>query len=159
MLKFRNKLWSDADYVPTGPQCLQVAVLLWLRTYDRDGPTWLGLENMLEFCVPFSTEMKLGLNIPELPADYIIASDGTVTYVPGVPNSVRFVYVSRNFARELDLDLYGSLHISYSVHIKWIEWALANAILMLYKAGKPWRREQHGQFKVTVGGMEVADFL
>lgn len=161
MAKFKNTLWSDCTVSTQPPRqdMLLLATLLWLRTYDRDGPQWLGLENLITLLVPYSNEFLLGLSVPDLPKDHIIASDGTVTYVPGVPNSVRFVYVSRNFTRELDLDVYGALRISYSVHIRWVEWALANAILLLHKADKPWHRNQHGQFKQTIGGLEVADFL
>lgn len=141
---------------PDNSKLVVVAVLFWLRTYSRDSPQWLGLEKWLKLIVPYSHDIKLGLNVPEMQAGKLVVSDGTIVDYAG-PG--RFLYCSQSFRRELDLDLYGAPAIQRNVHINYIEWALHTAILMLAKSGKPWNRDQSYQFNRTVGGMQVADFL
>lgn len=165
MAKFKSKLWTycsaigEPDNAPDSKAMLLLAVTLWLRTYDRNDPQWLGLYSLTELLVPFTNDIKLGLNVPDLPENYIVASNGVVTQAIGVPNSVRFVYVSDSFVRELDLDIYDTGRLTSTVHIKWLEWALANAILNLHLAGKPWLRDNHSRANKTIGGFTVAEFL
>lgn len=135
---------------------LLLSVLLWLRTRDSNGHRWLGLESLTELLVPYHADLKLGLNVPDFQAGRLVSSTGEIWRVDG-PG--KFLWDSRSFERELDLDVYGGLHLSYKVHVHWLEWALQLAVLMLADAGKPWTRQQAGQFSQTIGGFEVADFL
>lgn len=163
MARFKRNIWIGPEpelsdpYEPDSKQQLLVAALLWLRTYSRDDPRWLGLESLIELLVPFSKELKLGMNVPSLPAGKLITSSGEIYDIsPDSPG--RFLYCSRNVQRELDLDMYGSLHINYSVHWSYIEWAIGTALVLLAEAGKPWNRNQAPAVK-TIGGFEVMDFL
>jgi len=135
---------------------LLVAVTIWLRTDVSNGYRWLGLDNLIKILVPFSTGLKLGLDVPMLPVNHIVSSAGDIWRVPG-PG--KFVYSSSNWAHELDLQGYYDTSIQLSVHRKWLEWALANAILNLDHAGKPWTREQKSSVPNTIGGIELAEFL
>lgn len=158
MRKFKRQIWeTDDPYEPDSKQQLVVAMLLWLRTFDRYDPHWLGIESLIELMVPYSTELKLGLNVPALPAGKLITSAGDIYDIPSL-SSGKFVYCSRSMAREFDLDLHGFLHISYRVHLSYLEWAISTALVLLDRAGIPWKRE--GLKKpMTIGGMEVADFF
>lgn len=157
MGQFKRGLWDANDQVDSKAQLL-VAVTIWLRTYDHDCGYWLGLENLLKILVPFSTELKLGLNVPALPVDRIVSSAGDIWRILGAG---KFVYVSDNWAHELDLKGIYSTEIQLSVHRRWIEWALAVSILNLDHAGIPWHRKQAGMFAGinTIGGIELAEFL
>lgn len=156
MAKFKTNLWTlvKADK-PNPKDQLLLAVTLWLRTYDRDEPTWLGLESLLNLLVEFTTELKLGLNVDELPAGRVVSSAGDIWRVDG-PG--KFVYVSDNWATEFDLKGCYSTEIQYGVHKRWIEWAMAHAICNLDHAGIGWKRTNTRACK-TIGGMTVAEFL
>lgn len=154
-----SKLWSIKDGIPTNPEAhLLVAVTLWLRTYDRNGGHWIGLAKLLQILVPFTTELKLGLDVPILPADRIVSSSGDIWRVIG-PG--KFVYTSDNWAREFDLQGIYDTSIQLWVHKRWLEWAMCNAVLSLNSAGIPWHKEQTGMFAKasTIGGIEMAEFL
>lgn len=158
MGKFTRDLWSGEDDPVNSKAQLLVAVTIWLRTYDRDAGYWIGLESLINILVPFSTELKLGLNVPTLPADRIVSSSGDIWRVVGLG---KFVYSSENWAREFDLQGCYDSSIQLSVHRRWLEWAMCNAILSLDYAGISWHREQSGMFKKinTIGGIELAEFL
>lgn len=157
MGQFARGLWDESCKVKSQDQLL-LAVTLWLSTYDRDSGYWLGLENLLKILVPFSTELKLGLDVPALPVDRIVSSAGDIWRVIG-PG--KFVYSSDNWARELDLKCSYDTSIQMGVHRKWLEWALATAICNLADAGIPWTRTNKGMFAGinTIGGIELAEFL
>lgn len=163
MAKFKRMIWlgdsqvANDPYEPDSKQQLLLAMLLWLRTFDRYDPCWLGLESMIELLVPFSKELKLGLNVPTLPAGKLITSAGDIYDIPSLTVG-KFVYCSRSLAREFDLDTFGHVHISYRVHLSYLEWAFATALVLLDKSGKPWRRDGIKK-PMTIGGMEVADFF
>lgn len=158
MATFVRNIWSAGDAEVDPKAQLLVAVTIWLRTYDRDGGHWLGLAKLLQLLVPFTTELKLGLDVPALPADRIVSSSGDIWRVIG-PG--KFVYTSDNWAREFDLQGCYNSSIQLSVHTRWLEWAMCNAVLNLDAAGIPWNKDQTGMFnKVsTIGGFEMAEFL
>lgn len=157
MAKFKSSLHTgEPRDLPDCQNQLLLSVLLWLRTRDSNGHRWLGLESLTELLVPYHPDLKLGLNVPDLQAGRLVSSTGEIWRVDG-PG--KFLWDSRSFERELDLDVYGGLHLAHRVHERWLEWALQLAVLMLADAGKPWTRQQAGQFSQTIGGFEVADFL
>ncbi|QHJ81150.1 MAG: hypothetical protein [Bacteriophage sp.] len=157
MAKFKSTLHiGEPNDLSSCQGKLLLSVLLWLRTRDSNGHRWLGLESLVELLVPYNVDMKLGLSTPDLQAGRLVSSTGEIWKVDG-PG--KFLWDSRSFERELDLDVYGGLHLSYKVHECWLEWALQLGMLMLADAGKPWTRQQAGQFSQTIGGFEVADFL
>jgi hypothetical protein len=154
--QFKRGLWDAGDSKVKPDAQLLVAVSLWLRTYDRDSGYWIGLENLIKILVPFNRELKLGLGVPALPVDRIVSSSGDIWRIIG-PG--KFVYTSDNWARELDMKCSYDTGIQLSVHRRWLEWALANSILMLADAGIPWHKEQTGTAPKTIGGIELAEFL
>ena len=157
MAKFKSSLHTgEPRDLSLCQNHLLLSVLLWLRTRDSNGHRWLGLESLVELLVPYHIDLKLGLNVPDLQAGRLVSSTGEIWRVDG-PG--KFLWDSRSFERELDLDVYGGLHLTHRVHERWLEWALQLAVLMLADAGKPWTRQQAGQFSQTIGGFEVADFL
>lgn len=155
MGQFKRGLWDAGDKVKPEDQLL-LAVTIWLRTYSCDDQYLIGLENLLKILVPFSTELKLGLGAPALPVDRIISSEGDIWRVPG-PG--KFVYTSNNWAREFELQGAYDTSIQLSVHRRWLEWAMCNAVLNLDQAGKPWRRTNKRNVPATIGGIELAEFL
>lgn len=162
MAKFKRNLWTketpnDLD-PPSSQDMLLVSVLIWLRTYSRNDPQWLGLESLIELLVPLGNKLTLGQGVPELPADMIVTSKGDVFNVPNVPAHARFVWCSNSAHRELDLNLYGYSHIKHRVHINWIEWALATASVMLYNSYIVWT-DGLKKPPLTIGGFQTADFL
>ena len=162
MVKFKRNLWTketpnDLD-PPSAQAMLLVATTLWLRTFSRNDPQWLGLESLINLLVPIGNELTLGQGVPELPADTIVTSKGDVFKVPNVPAHARFVWCSYSAHRELDLDLYGYSHIKHRVHLSWLEWALATASLSLYNSGIAWT-DGMNKAPLTIGGFQTADFL
>lgn len=155
MGQFKRGLWDAGDKVKPEDQLL-LAVTIWLRTYSCDDQYLIGLENLLKILVPFTTELKLGLGVPELPINRIVSSEGDIWRVLG-PG--KFVYTSNNWAREFDLQGCYDTSIQLSVHRRWLEWAMCNAVLNLDHGGKPWLRTNKRLVPATIGGIELAEFL
>jgi hypothetical protein len=153
--QFKRGLWDAGDDIKPQDQLL-LAVTIWLRTYSCDDQYLIGLDNLIKILVPFTTELKLGLGVPTLPADRIVSSEGDIWRVVG-PG--KFVYSSSNWAREFELQGYYDTSIQLSVHRSWLEWAVMNAILNLDHAGKPWLRDNKRSVPTTIGGIELAEFL
>lgn len=162
MAKFKRNLWTEETLndldPPSAKSMLLVATVLWLRTYSRHDPQWLGLENLIRLLVPPSNQLSLGQGVPELPENMIVTSKGDVFEVPNVPAHARFVWCSNSAHRELDLDLHGYSHIKHGIHFSWLEWALATASVMLYNSGIAWT-DGMNKAPLTIGGFQTADFL
>ena len=150
MAKFRNKLWTDSP--GDAKQQLLVATLLWLRTVDAVPTPDLGYVNLIKLIVQPDNDLFFGHELRDFPDNRLVVSDGTVYQIYGLKH--RFTWVETNFA---PINMWGIQLVAREsrVHFKWLEWALAHAMVQLADAGIDWFPKPKPQ---TIGGLEVADF-
>lgn len=145
MAKFQDKVWLEGDSSnPAG--ALLATTILWLRTLDGD----IGYENLIRLCVPFSNDLYFGNGLPSAPLGYHVVSDGKVFQSLEVGS---FSW-ARHWHSRLGLHYYEHVSRETKIHMDWIEWALATAIVKLTEAGIQWLPINKPK---TIGGLEVAD--
>lgn len=155
MAKFNSTL-IDADASPLlTNNLLLVAVGIWMRGMDKEGASYLGLDNLLRMTVPMSNDLKLGLNIPAYIPNKIVSSAGDVWNVEGAG---KFVYAGKCWAKELNLVAYDT-GLQYWVHLSYIEWAVHTMAVKMQEVGKPWQRSKKKLKIETIGGFEKVDWL
>lgn len=154
MARFKRTLWGDlgSSELPDSASMLILATQLWLRSQGPDQQ--IGWQNLVSLIVPYSKDIKLGTNVPKLPADVWVVTDGTVIDMPG--SEGKLLWTSKVVSRELDLQWQGQAQLSYLVHPNWQEWALFHALLSLRSPLPGLTRTTAPQ---TIGGIETADFL
>jgi hypothetical protein len=145
MAQFKNKLWTDETVVPSSQ--LLLATMLWLRALDSD----IGLINMIRLLVPPSNDLYFGQNVLPMPENRLVISDGTVYEIYGLRHS--FVWQDTIWTH-LNKHFYETVSRECYIHISWIQWALAHAMVRMSDAGIDWFPKPKPK---TIGGWEVAD--
>lgn len=162
MANFQSNLWTytvlagETDVKPDAKYMLLVAIGIWMRSMDHDGNCLIGLGNLLKLIVPYTNELKLGLDVPAFKSGKIVSSAGDIWECEG---EGKFVYSSSNWAKELGMENCYSTQVQYTVSLKWIEWAIHWMAVEMHRIGNPWRRTEKKLVIETIGGIEKVDWL
>lgn len=146
----------------SGSQELLLATILYLRQLKAKEPKqlWFFLSSIQT--EEGAKQVGYNSNAPELPEDRIVWNTGEVMESPGIKDQFRFAYVhGAGNTLWLAHTIASCTHSKFPLAKRWMEWALATAVVMLTDAGVDWIPEERRQeeFKQTIGGLEVADFL
>ena len=161
MAMFKSTLWTylvlmenQGEQRPDSNKMLEVAIALWLRTLGTAQDNELGLANIIRITVPSSNHLFFAEGIPNLNVT-AVSTGHVLDKIPGV----NILWTSKAQAQHnhLTLDYIQYVSNEVRIHVRWLEYALAKAIVSLYNHGIDWT----AKFKKaeTIGGIEKADWL
>lgn len=143
-------------------QQLLLAVGVFLRQLKSDKPQELGF--FLRILLEDTDSLKFEVNTPELPENRIVYSNGVVLKCVGIPDELRFVWLSKYRHHRLaqnSLIQQCCVKSRSTVSLRWLEWALAYWYIEFDAVGLDWQPEDIvvKTGSNTIGGIELAEFL